>query len=448
MRSHVFRPGPGRFSSLLFRVASPLVLLGALCAGLTALPAQAQVAKRATDLVQDRLQTHIRALADSALQGRGPGSAGLDVAADYITEAFRSAGLSPGAEDGSWIQSFTPAEPPAGSTASEVAPAGGKSWSQVTLKNIVGVLPGTAGEEAPCVLVGAHYDHLGTAPDGRIYPGADDNASGVAVLLELALQLSREGPYRNTIVLAAFSGEEAGTLGSRYYAEHPACPLTRTTAMLNLDTVGRMEGKSLTLFGSGTAAEFQEMLNGINMGRAMDLVLLETGAFASDQTPFFEKGIPVLHFFSGPNSDYHRVTDVESKINYDGLFEILEFVDETVIYLAERETKLTFVPPGAAKLAPPSIGTGAPRRVSLGTIPDFSRESGGVLLSGVMPGSPAEGAGFKKGDLLTSVAGLGVDNLADFSAALKNHQPGDTVEVVGQRGAEEIRRKVCLVERK
>jgi hypothetical protein len=404
------------------------------------------MAKKASDLVVERMKATIQALSSPEAQGRGPGSAGLDAVAAGIIQGFKAAGLTSAGDGGSWTQEFTPS--PA-AIKNEIAPAQGKPWGSVALKNIIGTLPGSAGPDAPCVVVGAHYDHLGIAADGSRYPGADDNASGIAVLLELANRLRQDEPLRNTVVFAAFSGEEEGTLGSAYYAEHPVCPLERTLAMINFDTVGRMDGSKLYVFGAGSAAEFHEILKGINMGEGLDLITPDAAPFGSDQIPFFEKGVPVLHFFSGANADYHRPSDTEEKINYPGLLSVLDFAHETVAYLADREAKLTYVPPGAAKAScGPPAGTpprvAGARHVSLGTIPDFSQDTGGVLLAGTTPGSPAEKAGLLKGDVLIKLGAVDVDNLSDLSAALSGHEPGDSVEVVVTRGGETISHRVVL----
>jgi Zn-dependent M28 family amino/carboxypeptidase len=219
--------------------------------------------------------------------------------------------------------------------------------------------------------------------------------------------------------------------------------------MINLDTVGRLQEDKLYIFGQGSAEEFPQLLKGINLGAGLDLVTPEAGPFASDQVPFHEKGIPVLHLFTGPNADYHRVSDTADKVSYSGMRIVLDFADEIAVWLGDREDRLHFVPPGAMSQKPAVAAPGGqPRSVSLGTIPDFGRESGGVLVTGTMPASPAERAGFQAGDIIIGIDAAVIDNLADFSAALKGHQPGDSVTVRARRGDGEIQKRVALVARK
>lgn len=444
----------GRARQLL-SAAMLLPILGLLAAGGDAKAGDAAAAggndgqrsgraEPASRAVEARLLETAARLSAPEMEGRGPGTRGLEAARDLVVEGFRIAGLHPGGENGSYLQPF---QPKAADVRVPVDLPAGRAWGEIRLENVVGVLPGSAGPEARCLVLGAHYDHLGRGADGGIRPGADDNASGVAVLLELAARLAEEGPFRHAIVFVAFSGEEAGTLGSQHHVSHPACPLERTMAMVNLDTVGRMEGSRLFLFGAATAAEFPEIFQGINLGFGLDLAMPESAPFASDQVPFVEKGIPAVHLFTGPNEDYHRPGDTAGKLNGAGMRRVCELAQEAAIFLAERTEPLTFIPPGAAKAAP-IAPAGPPRRVSLGTIPDFSREGGGILVSGTTPGSPAEAAGVLKGDIIVALDGEAVDNLADFSAALKSHQPGDTVEVELQRGGESRRLRVAVVERK
>ncbi|MEZ4650245.1 MAG: M20/M25/M40 family metallo-hydrolase [Candidatus Eisenbacteria bacterium] len=420
----------------------------AMVAFASALPALAGPA-------ESRVEQRITTLASPDLGGRAVGSEGLESARKSVLEWMKSAGLEPGM-DGSWEQTFRATDLPHGVTlrTEEAHLPKGASWEEVEFVNLVGVLPGkggatTHGGGRESVVIGAHLDHLGTDGEGKVFTGADDNASGVVALLEAAAQLEKDGPFDRDIIFVVFDGEECGLAGSRYYVAHPARPVQNIQAMINLDTVGRMQERGLLALGVGSALEMADAVRGINLGYEFELGLPDKGPFASDQVPFFEAGVPVVHFTTGPNLDYHHATDTADKVTVSELAEVGQFAAELAGYLADSETRLTFVPPGADKIAAAAPAPGsAPRRVSLGTIPDFARESGGVLLSGVVPGSPAEKAGLLKGDVLVEMDGVEVDNLGDFSGILKSHQPGDEVEVVVVRGEEKVRAKVALVERK
>ena len=405
-----------------------------------------------------RMRADLEWIAAPDRAGRAPGSAGSEAVRDYIAAAFGEAGLS--AVQEGWFQEVD-AKPDADSP--EVHLPEGVTWENAKLANVVGIVPsvqesGTTSEldartTARIVIVGAHFDHLGQSGKiddededyPSIYPGADDNASGVAILLEAARLLAKSGPFRNRILFLAFDGEESGNLGSSHYVGHPIAPLEQTLAMINLDTIGRMQDRRLYALASGTASELAGILRGVNLGFGFDLSTPEAGSFASDHLSFIEHGIPSVHLSTGANPDYHRPTDTAEKIAWNELAETADFVVELVSFLANESEPLTFVPPGAEKLS--AAPQGPPRQVSLGTIPDFARESGGVLLTGVMPGSPAESAGLTKGDIVVSLAGAPIDNLADFSAALKAHQPGDQVTVEVLRDGQKIAYTVALVER-
>ena len=398
------------------------------------------------DARAEEIRAVVARLTDPAMEGRGPGSEGLGRAAEVVASHFKRAGLRPAGDEGGWFQSFTPDRP---LLRDAVLLPKGKQWGAIRLRNVVGILPGT-GEG--CVVIGAHYDHLGRDADGQIFPGADDNASGVGVLCAVATELAREPARRRSILFVAFSGEEEGYLGSRWYVEHPAQASASTIAMLNLDTVGRMDGRHLLVLSSSSAAELPQMLRGVNLGFDFDLAIPEKSPLASDQIPFLEKGIPGLHFFTGPNADYHRRTDTAEKLNYGAAGKIASFVAETARFLADRDRPLTFVPPAAEKpaSASPSAqpGTGTQRRVSLGTIPDFAGEGRGVLLAGVVPGSAAEKAGMQKGDRILAVDDMEIGNLEELSGVLKSHQPGDRVRVRFSRDGKEQTIEATLTERK
>jgi hypothetical protein len=370
----------------------------------------------------------VRALATDAMQGRGAGSPTLETAGELTAQWLEAAGAEP-AFGGSWKQDL---EGPSGTR----------------LFNVVGRIPG---EATGWIAVGAHYDGLGvglpgTDHAGEVFNGADDNAAGVAALVHVARRVAEAGDLARSVVFIGFSGEESGLLGSKAFVAAPPAPLRDCVAMINLDTVGQIENARLIVFGTATAEEFPEILNGVNFAFGFDLAFHGEGLAASDHAPFLEAGIPILHFFSGAKPGYHGPGDDLELLNYEGIDRLAELVAELVIHLAAEETVLTFRPPGAERLAGAKPGT-QPRRVSFGSIPDFARESGGVLLSGVMPGSPAEQAGLAKGDVLVEVDGTAIDTIEDFQAVLAAHEPGDEVLVKYQRGAELLEAKVTLRER-
>ena len=378
------------------------------------------------------LQTDVQILTSDEFEGRGMGTDGLEKALAYVEKRFEEAGLRPFGENG-YRQTFA-------------GPGG------TTLVNLIGVLGATEGDLH--VIVGAHYDHLGfgepgEANYGKMHPGADDNASGVAALLECARRLCEQGEPAHPVVFIAFSGEEKGLLGSAHYVSQPVLPLNQCVGMVNLDTIGRLFDGALTIFGAGTSEEFTHILKGVNYGFRFELKLPETDPGGSDQVSFVRRGIPAVQIFTGPHGDYHRPGDTPDKIDYPGLERIAEFTGELVSYLADRDEALSFVPPGAEKAAAKvTAAASGSRRVSFGSIPDFNHTGEGVLLSGVIPGSPAEKAGLKEGDLLVEFEGAPVEDLRGFSGLLKGLSPGDEVKVVFVRDGERRTTTVILVERR
>lgn len=275
---------------------------------------------------------HVRFLASDELGGRGNGTPGLERAAAYIAAHFERLGLQPGGESGTWFQPFrivTPEVDTDGAGRKEADPrAGGE---QLQVRNVVGVVPGSDPTRAhEAVVVGAHYDHLGLggshslAPEarGEIHNGADDNASGTAALLELARLVSASrGRFPRTTVFVAFAGEELGLLGSAHYVEQPTVPLERTVAMVNLDMVGRPEGRIL-LTGTEAAPSLVGDVEAAATGRAIEVQRFEHGAGASDDTSFIRRGVPSVAFFSGYHADYHRPTDDWHRLDVQGAVEV------------------------------------------------------------------------------------------------------------------------------
>ncbi len=385
---------------------------------------------------QKTLEAHVATLASPALEGRGLGTPGLAEAARYIAGRFEAYGLLPGGDAGTYFQKFTVANGPDG--------------RPVETMNVIGYVAGTHADwKAQSAIVSAHYDHLGRGwPDvhagdeGKVHPGADDNASGVAVMLELArVFASSEKPMR-TLVFVAFSAEEAGLQGSRWFVAHPTpFPLDGVMGVINLDTVGRLGHQKVSVLGTGTAAEWPHIFRGAGFATGIEGSDIDASLQSSDQVPFVERGIPAVQIFSGAHADYHRPADTADRIDVPGLVKVATYVKEGVAYLAERPERLTVtIPstPAAARPAAPSAGAGETRRVSFGTVPDFAFAGPGVRVDGLVDGSPAARAGVKVGDVILEIDGKPVANLQAFSDLLKALSPGQTIVVRLGRGSETV----------
>jgi hypothetical protein len=410
--------------------------------GALALPARKALAELPPVFSQKALLEHVQFLASPDLEGRGLGSPGLQKAGDYLVARFREMGLAPCGDAGGFTQAFSVPKGPTG--------------TPVAASNVIGCLPGTRPEwKDQSAIVSAHFDHLGRGwPDvhkgdeDKVHPGADDNASGVAVLLELAKVLaSGEKPAR-TIVFIAFSAEESGLSGSKHYAEHPRFPLDQVMGVINLDTVGRLRDQKLSVLGTGTASEWQHIFRGAGFVTGVESRNLPESLQASDQASFVAKGVPAVQIFTGAHADYHRPGDTADAVDGAGLVKVATFVKEGVQYLAEREQPLTnTIPKGGTPPPAAPGGQGQGRRVSFGTVPDFGFAGPGVRVSGVVASSPAEKAGLREGDIILKLDGKDVANLAGFSDVLKTLQPGQTVAVALKRDGQEQTVQVTVVER-
>ncbi len=281
---------------------------------------------------------------------------------------------------------------------------------------------------------------------GEIHPGADDNASGTAAVMALARAFARTGGARRTLVFAAFGGEELGLLGSTRYVTSPPIPLDRTVAMLNLDSVGRMQGNRLHIMGVDSARELRTLVSELGGELGLELHLTGDAFGPSDHTAFYTRERPVLFFFTGTHSDYHRPSDTWEKINAEGLRRVTLVAYRVGTRLADQETRLTFVKPEPA----PSRGRGGGGYGPyFGSIPDFSESPvPGVRLGGVRPGSPADKGGLKGGDIIVKFAGVAVRNLDDLTFALRTRRAGDTVEVIYLRDGVERAVRATLEERR
>lgn len=392
----------------------------------------------------ERMVRDIAQLATAEMAGRGLGTPELDRAAAFIASEFAAAGLAPGGDAGKGYYQTWPAKI-------------GNPRRTATLTNVIGLIPGrNSALSHESVVIGAHYDHLGRGwpnprkgDQGKIHPGADDNASGVSVLLELARRLGATAPPERTLVFVAFSGEEAGRLGSQHYVDAPThYPKQGIMGMINLDTVGRLKSRQLLVLGSGSAQEWGPIFRNAGHVTGVAVKPIPHDFGASDQKSFHDVGIPAVQLFSGAHDDFHRPTDTADKIDGEGLLKALKVLAEAVDYLASRPDPLTTTleaqaPAGNEVTAMKSEG----RRVLLGTVPDFTYAGQGVRLSGVTPKSPAAASGLKKNDIIVEINGESIEHLPDLSKVLRSLKPGARLRIQFLRDGASRQTTALVIER-
>lgn len=330
-----------------------------------------------------------------------------------------------------------------------------------TVHNVGAYLPG---ETSEYVIVGAHYDHLGLggqfslAPSltGTVHPGADDNASGTAGVLELAEYFSHAPKQKRGILFLTFAGEELGLLGSSYYVSHPLFPVANAVAMINMDMIGRIRDNKVYVGGVGTGSTFASLLKDASARHHFDTDITERGGYgSSDHTSFTTAQIPVLFFFSGLHADYHKPSDTWDKIDASDAVRLLDLIADVMDHLTDGSSRPQFVrvaesqpEPEIAAHSHSGTSTGSGYGPDFGSIPDFTEIPNGVRFADIRPGSPAAKAGLKAGDILTEFDGKPIQNLYDFTYALRAKKPGQEVLVKVLRGDQTIVAKVLLTERK
>jgi hypothetical protein len=325
-----------------------------------------------------------------------------------------------------------------------------------TVKNVVAAVPGTDPVlKDEWVIIGAHYDHLGLgdrnslAPSqiGQIHHGADDNASGTAGVLEIArLAAKNRQNGKRSMVFITFAGEELGLLGSSNFVNHPPFPLKNVMGMINMDMIGRLNNDRLFVGGVGTSPSFKTWLEEFNQSVHLQLDYSDSGYGASDHMSFNAKKIPVLFFFSGLHTDYHKPSDTYDKINAAGAVKVLSLVYMMADRMAGDTKRLEYTEVQEPK--PAVAGSGGGYGPYFGSVPDFRDDLKGVLFADVQNNSPAAKAGLKQGDLLVKFDGKTIENLYDFTYALRSKQVGDVVVVVVKRNGQEVSVNVTLEARK
>jgi hypothetical protein len=420
------------------------------------------IAPTSRSAVQDTalINRDITYLASEALEGRGTGTAGNDTAAAYISREYASLGLAAEPNSGEACPSgFTPGfacSPKyqqrfyATSVAAAHAGLSGSLPTQNVVAIVKGSDPALAGEY---VVFGAHFDHLGRNTFGAmdpdagnsIRPGADDNASGTAAVMELA-RIFAKHPTKRSIMFINFSGEELGTLGSQYFVEHAPIPLDSILVMLNFDMIGRLRDDKLLVYGVATATQLKPLVDSMNLALGhvdstkqpvglFNIAAMGDGFGPSDHASFYGAGVPVLHFFTDVHEDYHKSSDVASKINIIGEAQVIDYAAALGRELGDRPSKLTFVKSAAPVGRGPGMGNGT----WFGSVPDMGAAGiVGVKLSGVTPGSPADSAGARKGDVIVEFGGDPINDIYEFTSALAKHHPGETIQVVVMREGQRV----------
>jgi Peptidase family M28/PA domain/PDZ domain len=326
----------------------------------------------------------------------------------------------------------------------------------IPTKNVVGVLEGAGPHAGETVVIGGHYDHLGhggivsgsLAPFSRqIHNGADDNASGTTMVLELARRLgARRDPLPRRVVFIAFSGEERGLLGSRYYVEHPLYPLASTVMMINCDMVGRLNDKNdLTMIGTGTTPGIDVLVAALGKSAGLNVKTIASmtdGFGGSDHESFYNKNVPVLFAFTGIHGDYHKPSDDSDKINYAGMERIADYLELIALDLIRRPERPPFTRLVQAHGAQPAVGRPA---TTLGIMPDYGHEeTDGLKLAGVREGGAAQKAGLKEGDLIKKLGDKPISSIRDYMETMARYHGGETIDVVVNRDGQPVTLKVTV----
>lgn len=396
--------------------------------------------KNEPKVAENNIKEDVSFLADDKLEGRQTGTKGEKLASDYIVERYKAIGLEPKGTD-RYLQpfSFKPKTDPHKEVEFTT-----NADSTITGNNILGYIDNKA---KTTIVIGAHYDHLGFGGEGSLYRGedkavhngADDNASGVAVLLNLASRIKvkndlSEVKDKNNYLFMSFSGEEMGLLGSNYFSKNPTINPETINYMINMDMVGRMKTDStLAVYGTGTSPMFKQTLKANN--DKFKLVENESGVGPSDHTSFYLIDVPVLHFFTGQHEDYHKPGDDSEKLNYEGMDLISDYIYNIIIdlddngELAFRKTK--------------NESEETPRfKVGLGVVPDYLYDGKGMRIDGTREDTPAFNAGLQKGDVVLKLGDSTITDMMSYMRALSVFDNGDEADITVKRGEEMIDTKV------
>lgn len=378
---------------------------------------------------KENFKQHINYLASDELKGRFTGSAGEKLASTYIIEQLSASGINNikgNKSKAGYLQTFT------------YHPKTDKGKSKVSGSNVAAYIDNGA---ATTVVIGAHYDHLGMGDphhstyrgEPAVHNGADDNASGVAMVIELGKKLEESQYKNNNYLLLFFSGEELGLYGSKWFVEHPMIDLKKVNYMVNFDMVGRVDSNKIVVYGTGTSPVWKDAMQ---IKTPLHIKQSESGVGPSDHTSFYLKDIPVLHVFSGQHSDYHKPSDDEAKINYKGMEDIFNY---TFALIGNNDAKGKI---GFVKTKDENHDNAPKFSVTLGVMPDYTYEGNGMRIDDVTDGKPASKAGLQKGDVVVQLGEIVVKDMMGYMQALSKFKKGDATKVKVKRGGEVIEKDV------
>lgn len=385
--------------------------------------------------VEVSMKDDVSILASDSLKGRRTGTEYERMAADYLAERFKNLGLEPKGTN-AYFQEFTFKDKT--NPHEDITFVGKSGDSTTTATNVVGYMNNNAENT---IVIGAHYDHLGMGGEGslhrgkakEIHNGADDNASGVAIMLNLIKDLQGKNTNNNYLFIA-FSGEEIGLLGSNYYVKNPTIDTKKVNYMVNMDMVGRLnEERAIAIYGVGTSPKFSQALFANNTD--FKITEKESGVGPSDHTSFYLGDMPVLHFFTGQHEDYHRPGDDTEKINFEGMEDITQFLLAIITDLDDDE-KLEFRKTKNESESTPDF------KVTLGVVPDYLYDGKGMRIDGVSDGKPAQVAGMQKGDIVVKVGEFEIIDMMSYMKSLSKFEKGTKTMVVVDRSGEQVELEV------
>ncbi len=379
--------------------------------------------------ISDRdILEHIKYLSSDELEGRYPGSKGSDLAIDYIATDYKRSRLSPlGSDDYLQFFDFT-----------------NQQGEKIKIPNVVGMVPGTTLKDE-YIVIGAHFDHLGYGGahsgslemnSSAIHNGADDNASGIAGMLELASKLSSERKkIKRSLIFIAFNAEEQGIFGSKYFVKNSPVNTSNIITMINLDMIGRLNNLSLNISGTGTSPLFNNILDKISKKHYLNINKNPEGFGPSDHSSFYSNNIPVLFFFTGGHSDYHKPSDDWNKINSSGQKKIVDMIYDVVLEIDNNTKRPKFTEAGPKSMSSPGR---VKLKVTFGFMPSYSSTGKGLGVDGVRTEGPAGKAGLVKGDIILEINGETIKDIYGYMEILEKLKPGESSEVKVLRNNNEI----------